>query len=120
MATSMGMRFNGHETMTVTGFEVYTVATADPDILTFVANRIINPTKPRAYYSVDEADDEASRAFFEITGVTGFFILNDFVTAHKDAAASWGELIPPVEAAMRTHYAPRKKMPAVKDAGAEN
>ena len=51
----------------------------------------------RSYRSAEDADDALPRALFEIPGVTGVLINNNWMTVNKSPDASWKTIRPAVE-----------------------
>jgi hypothetical protein len=72
-------------------------ATPDPNVRKFLIHRIINPMKPKAYYKPEDADDDLSRQLFAIDGVSGFFVVNDFVSVCRRGGPDWDALTPRIE-----------------------
>jgi hypothetical protein len=67
-----------------------------------VGRTLVEGRRGRTFASAGEAagDPLAERLFAE-PGVAAVFVVADFVTVTKEADASWGELAPRVQAALR-------------------
>jgi len=82
-----------------------TQATDNPDVMKFVADRTLNPGAPKAFYDAESARaDPFAADIFAIEGVGGLFIINEFLRVKKHEAASWNDLIPKIESAVRRHW----------------
>jgi hypothetical protein len=58
----------------------------------------------RSYYEADEArEDPVARALMRLTGIRSVFMVDDFITVTKTPAASWDDLIPQVQEAIREY-----------------
>ncbi len=86
--------------------------THDSDVMRLVADRLLNPGAPQAFYSEEDArQDPFAAACFGIDGVTGLMIVNDFCDVQKASSAKWDELLPLLEQAIRTHWTPEPATP---------
>jgi nicotinamide mononucleotide (NMN) deamidase PncC len=77
--------------------------TPNPDAGKFTVGRtLVEGRRGRTFSSAEAAagDPLAARLFAE-PGVKAVFVVADFVTVTKDAAASWADLAPRVQAALR-------------------
>lgn len=71
--------------------------TPNPNAYKFVANRSLHEGSALTFYNADAAkENDIARRLFELPGVTGVMILNNFCSVNKDGAASWEELIPAI------------------------
>jgi hypothetical protein len=77
-------------------------ATPNPNAGKFIADRtLVEGRSSRSFYSVEQAAaDPVAAALWELDGVASVFMVEDFVTVTKDAAADWSELIPRVIGAL--------------------
>ncbi len=79
--------------------------TPNPNAMKFVTDRILNPGAATAFYTIDQAQDDAvARDFFALEGLIGLMIVNDFCTANKADDADWKDLIPGIESVMHKHW----------------
>jgi NFU1 iron-sulfur cluster scaffold homolog, mitochondrial len=79
--------------------------TPNPNAGKFVVSQQVAPVgTSRSYYEADEArEDPVARALMRLTGVRSVFMVDDFITVTKTPAASWDDLVPQVQAAIREH-----------------
>ncbi len=85
--------------------EVFAEPTPNPNSMKFTLDRRV-AEKGQSFNSPGEADQSPlARRLFEIRGVRGVFLLNNFISVSRDPAADWGGLVPEVEAAIRAHFA---------------
>ena len=69
--------------------------TPNPDSLKFMTGETLLATGSRDYASKPSTGESPlASVLFEIPGVLGIFITQDFVTVSKDPAQSWDELVP--------------------------
>jgi hypothetical protein len=62
-----------------------------------VGRKLIEGRGSRSYFTPEQAAaDPVGAALFELNGVASVFMVDDFVTVTKDAAADWNELVPRV------------------------
>lgn len=80
--------------------------TPNPNAMKFTVSRHLTDGSSRTYGSAQEAagDPLASR-LFAVPGVKTVFVLNDFVTVTKETGASWAEVSPAAEEALRAYFA---------------
>lgn len=73
--------------------------TPNPNAGKFTLNRkVVEGTSSKSFYQAeDAADHPLASALFEIEGVASLFMVDDFVTVTKTAAASWDKLVPEVQ-----------------------
>ena len=80
-------------------------ATDDPNVMRFETDRTLNPRAPKAFYDAAAGrSNPVAAEFFAISGVAGLFIINEMCTVRKSDEAMWAELIPKIEAVMRTQW----------------
>jgi hypothetical protein len=79
--------------------------TPNPNAGKFVVSQQVAPVgTSRSYYDADEArDDPVARAVMRLTGIRSVFMVDDFITVTKTPAATWDDLVPQVEEAIREH-----------------
>lgn len=79
--------------------------TPNPNAGKFVVSQQVAPVgTSRSYYDREEAtDDPVARALMGLGGIRSIFMVDDFITVTKTPAASWEELVPKVEEAIRDH-----------------
>ncbi len=74
----------------------------DLNVMRFESKRILNPGKPKAFYTAEDAyGDPWGEKFFDIEGVSGLIVVNTFCDVQKADSISWEKLSPDVESAMR-------------------
>ena len=82
--------------------------TPNPEAMKFTLNRIVVEGRGETYSSVDQAFlSPLARALFAVPGVSGVFLLRDFVTIRRAAGADWQALAPAVERALNDFYGDR-------------
>jgi len=80
--------------------------TPNPNSVKFTLDRTVSEGTSKTYQNAEEArESPLASAIFAVQGVTMVFLLNNFITVGKDPAASWHDLVPQIEAAIREHYA---------------
>jgi NFU1 iron-sulfur cluster scaffold homolog, mitochondrial len=79
--------------------------TPNPNAGKFVVSQQVAPVgTSRSYYEADEArEDPVARALMRLNGIRSVFMVDDFITVTKTPAASWDELVPQVQEAIREH-----------------
>jgi NFU1 iron-sulfur cluster scaffold homolog, mitochondrial len=79
--------------------------TPNPNAGKFVVSQQVAPVgTSRSYYEADEArEDPVARALMRLTGIRSVFMVDDFITVTKTPAASWDDLIPQVQEAIREY-----------------
>jgi Fe-S cluster biogenesis protein NfuA len=83
---------------------IQTEATPNPATLKFVPGKPVLPGATREYRSAAEAAEcGLARQLFEIDGVTGVFLGQDFITVSK-AQGEWQHLKPMILGAIMDHY----------------
>lgn len=96
---------------------IQTEATPNPATLKFLPGRAVLPGEPRNFRDEEEAKvSPLARRLFEIDGVTGVFLADDFVSVTK-ADGEWQHLKPAILGVIMEHYL--SGQPVI-DAGAEN
>lgn len=86
--------------------QVIAEPTPNPNSAKFTVNRTLTEGGSKTYNSAEEAaDSPLAKALFDIEGVTMVFLLNNFITVGKEPAASWNDLVPKIEEAIRNHFA---------------
>jgi Scaffold protein Nfu/NifU N terminal len=87
------------------GVTVRAEVTPNPEAMKFTVNRMLTDGRPQTYSSVEQAFlSPLARALFAVPGVTGVFLLRDFVTIRRAPGADWGRIAPAVEAAILAHF----------------
>ncbi|MEZ5009283.1 MAG: NifU family protein [Chitinophagales bacterium] len=88
---------------------IYTESTPNPATLKFVLNR---PLFPNDYYEFEGIEDTENaplaKALFEIDGVIGVFISNNFVTISKNEDWMWVELMPSIKDFLKNYLGDEK------------
>lgn len=86
--------------------QVVAQPTPNPNSVKFTLNRTVSEGSSKTYQSAEEAQESPlASAIFAVPGVTMVFLLNNFITVGKDPSASWQDVVPQVEEAIRKHYA---------------
>ena len=76
---------------------IYTEMTPNPNALKFVTGQTLLATGSKDYPSREEAQaSPLAQALFELAGVTGVFIAQDFITVSKDEGTPWEQLTPSI------------------------
>ena len=71
--------------------------TPNPNAMKFNLSVKVTAGKGESYSSKEQAESSPlARAIFALDGVTGVFMLNNFVTVNKSESASWNDLIPDI------------------------
>jgi NFU1 iron-sulfur cluster scaffold homolog, mitochondrial len=72
--------------------------TPNPNAGKFTVDRpVVEGRSSRSFYSAAQAaSDPVAAALFELDGVLGVFMVEDFITVTKDAGAGWDDLVPRV------------------------
>ncbi|ROU01125.1 NifU family protein [Histidinibacterium lentulum] len=84
---------------------IQTESTPNPATLKFLPGQTVLETGTADFGSPEAADSSPlARRIFGVTGVTGVFFGNDFVTVTKDDASDWDHLKPGVLGAIMEHY----------------
>ena len=84
---------------------IQTQSTPNPDTLKFLPGQDVSPAGNHEFQSLDAAAiSPLARAIFQLNGVTGVFLGEDFVSVSKSANADWAILKPQVLAAVMDHY----------------
>ena len=79
--------------------------THDPNVMKFVAGKTLNPTAAMAFYDAESAQtDDIARRFFEIAGVAGLMVVNDFCSVAKSSDADWDKMTPRIHDLIRAHW----------------
>lgn len=73
--------------------------TPNPNAGKFTVNRaVVEGSSSKSFYNAeDAAHDALAAALFELEGVASVFMVADFVTVTKEAAANWEKLVPEVQ-----------------------
>jgi len=83
---------------------IQTEATPNPATLKFLPGRAVLPGEPRNFRDEEEASvSPLARRLFEIDGVTGVFLADDFVSVTK-ANGEWQHLKPAILGVIMEHY----------------
>ena len=73
--------------------------TPNPNAYKFVASQTIHDGPAKTFYSHEAAkSDQLAARLFELSGVTGVMILNDFCSVNQDGSQEWPLLAPKIEA----------------------
>ncbi len=84
--------------------EVFAEPTPNPNSMKFTLDRVV-AEKGQSFHSAAEAESTPlAKRLFEIPGVRGIFVVNNFISVMRDPAADWADLVPKVEAAIRAHF----------------
>ena len=68
--------------------------TPNPNAMKFNVSVQVTSGKSESYSSKEQAESSPlARAIFALDGVTGVFMLNNFVTVNKSESASWNDLV---------------------------
>lgn len=80
--------------------------TPNPNAGKFTVNRkVIEGAASQSFFNAeDAADNVLATALFELEGVVGIFMVDDFVTVTKAADAEWEKLVPEVEAVIERTF----------------
>jgi hypothetical protein len=66
-----------------------------------VGRKLMEGRASRSFHTREQAAaDPVATALFALDGVASVFMVDDFVTVTKDAAADWSELVPRVSDAL--------------------
>jgi len=80
--------------------------TPNPNSVKVTLDRTVSEGGSKTYQSAEDAQESPlASAIFAVPGVTMVFLLNNFITVGKDPSASWHDILPQVEEAIRRHYA---------------
>ena len=81
--------------------------TPNPNAGKFTVNRpVLEGNASKSFYNAeDAAGNSLASALFELEGVASVFMVADFVTVTKTAAADWEQLVPAIEAAIERAFA---------------
>lgn len=80
--------------------------TPNPNAMKFTLDRaVVEGTQSRSINSAEAArGDAVAGPLFDIAGVTGVFMVADFVTVMKEPSASWEELVPRITDALTESF----------------
>ncbi len=71
--------------------------TPNPNSMKFVLNKKIVQSGMEMYNNKTEAEKSAvAKQIFEISGVEGVFMMEDFISVNKIASGNWGVIAPEV------------------------
>lgn len=88
---------------------IYTEATPNPATLKFVLNRVIFPNDYYEFANKEETENAPfAEQLFDIEGVTGVFISNNFVTITKSDDLMWLEVMPVVKDFIKEYIGDKK------------
>jgi NFU1 iron-sulfur cluster scaffold homolog, mitochondrial len=88
---------------------IYTEATPNPSTLKFVVNRPLMPGDFVDLQDIKEAEKSPfATMLFEMAGIKGVFISNNFVTITKEDSIMWQELMIPVKTALKEYLEAEK------------
>jgi hypothetical protein len=80
--------------------------TPNPETMKFTLDRTVTSGRGETYSSPEQAFlSPLARTLFAVPGVSGVFLLKDFVTVRRTAGADWERLAPAVETALRRFFA---------------
>ncbi|QPC43424.1 NifU family protein [Kaustia mangrovi] len=83
---------------------IQTEATPNPATLKFIPGRAVLPGDTRDYRQVDDAEaSPLARRLFDVPGVTGVFLGDDFIAVTK-ADGEWQHLKPAILGAIMEHF----------------
>lgn len=89
----------------MTDVNIRVQSTPNPNSLLYHLDRTVTEERMKQFNNADEAADAPlANALFEIDGVTSVFFMPNSITVSKDAGASWDEIAPEAEAAIREHF----------------
>lgn len=84
--------------------EIRVEPTPNPNSAKFVLNREVPGGEMKSYMKPeDAAGDPLGEAIFAVDGVESVFMMANFITVNKAAAADWAELVPPLQEAIEAH-----------------
>ncbi len=84
---------------------IQTQSTPNPDTLKFLPGQPVSPATPYEFRSAEEAAaSPLAAALFDLTGVAGVFLGEDFVSITKTGEADWPALKPQALAAIMDHF----------------
>jgi Fe-S cluster biogenesis protein NfuA len=84
---------------------IQTEATPNPQTLKFLPGKPVVSGPPRDFASREEAEaSPLARRLFEIEGVRGVFLGNDFISVTKAEDADWALLKPAILGVIMEHY----------------
>ena len=87
---------------------VRSTPTPNPESYKFTLNRLVAEGRGETYTDLQQAFlSPLARALFEVSGVAGVFLLKDFITIRRQPGASWADVVPAVEQALRSYFAAR-------------
>ena len=80
--------------------------TPNPNAGKFTLNRkVLEGSGSRSFYNADDAASHPlAAALFDIEGVVSLFMVDDFITVTKSAAADWESLIPQVQSTIEQAF----------------
>ncbi|MCC7429789.1 NifU family protein [bacterium] len=83
--------------------KMYTETTPNPNTLKFVTNQILIENGSADFPTIESSiDSELAQALYNIDGIFGVFISNDFVTITKNGV-DWATLISKIKETIKTH-----------------
>lgn len=98
---------------------IQTQPTPNPSTLKFLPGREVSPATPYAFASLEEAAaSPLASALFALSGVTGVFLGEDFVSLTKSEASDWAVIKPQALAAIMDHF--MSGAPVIVGAGASD
>jgi Fe-S cluster biogenesis protein NfuA len=84
---------------------IQTEATPNPATLKFLPGQSVLQTGTADFASVTAAEHSPlAQRVFEVTGVTGVFFGNDFITVTKNEGIEWDHIKPEILAAIMDHF----------------
>jgi len=83
---------------------IQTEATPNPSTMKFLPGKPVLPGAPRDFRSAEEASvSPLARRLFDVPGVTGVFLAQDFITVTKDVG-EWQHMKPAVLGIIMEHF----------------
>ena len=96
---------------------IQTEKTPNPETLKFLPGRPVMGSGVRDFVSAEEAMvSPLARALFDLSGVKGVFLAEDFISVTKSDETDWSRLKPMALAAIMDHF--MTGLPVIDDAGA--
>lgn len=79
--------------------------TPNPNAMKFNVSVAVTSGKSESYSSKEQAQaSPVARSLFALDGVSGVFMLNNFITVNKSADASWNDLVPDIVEAIESAF----------------
>ena len=84
--------------------EILVSATPNPHAVKLTLNRVV-ATQGQTYRDAATAQAPWAKALLGIPGVVGVFGVNNFISINKQSNASWEQIVPEAEQALRRVFA---------------